>query len=46
MKKYTSEIALMVTAFIWGSGFVVSAISLDYYTPYQVLAGRFLVGAV
>lgn len=46
MKKYISEIALMMTALIWGSGFVASAISLKYYTPYQILAGRFLIGAV
>ncbi|NLB20355.1 MAG: EamA family transporter, partial [Clostridium sp.] len=46
MRKYMSEIALMITALIWGSGFVASAISLEYYTPYQILAGRFLVGAV
>ncbi len=46
MRKYISEISLMVTALIWGSGFVVSSISLNYFTPYQVLAGRFLIGAV
>ena len=46
MRKYMSEIALTITALIWGSGFVASAISLEYYTPYQILAGRFLVGAV
>lgn len=46
MRKYIGEIMLCITAIIWGSGFVVSAISLDYYTPYQVLAGRFLVGFI
>lgn len=40
------EIALTITAIIWGSGFVASAISLDYFTPYQILAGRFLIGAI
>lgn len=38
------EIGLIITAIIWGSGFVASAVSLDYYTPYQILAGRFFVG--
>ncbi|WP_026581456.1 DMT family transporter [Bacillus sp. J33] len=46
MKKYLGEISLMVTAIIWGSGFVASAISLEYYTPYQIMAGRFLVGFI
>lgn len=46
MGKYIGEVMLCITAIIWGSGFVMSAISLDYYTPYQVLAGRFLIGVV
>jgi drug/metabolite transporter (DMT)-like permease len=46
MQKYMGEIALMITAIIWGSGFVASSISLDYFTPYQILAGRFLIGAI
>jgi drug/metabolite transporter (DMT)-like permease len=40
------EIALTITAIIWGSGFVASAISLEHFTPYQILAGRFLIGAI
>lgn len=46
MRKYIGEIGLMITAIIWGSGFVASAVTLDYYTPYQILAVRFLIGAV
>src|SRR5699024_6415009 len=46
MKKYIGEIGLTITAIIWGSGFVASAVSLEYYTPYQILAGRFLIGAL
>src|SRR6185437_11187522 len=46
MRKYIGEIGLTITAIIWGSGFVASAVSLDYYTPYQILAGRFLVGVI
>ncbi|MFC5602025.1 DMT family transporter [Sporosarcina koreensis] len=46
MKKYIGEIGLLLTAIIWGSGFVGSAVALDTYTPYQILAGRFLIGAV
>lgn len=46
MKKYFGEIGLMLTAIIWGSGFVGSAVALESYSPYQILAGRFLIGAV
>lgn len=46
MQKYIGEILLIVTAIIWGSGFVSSAIALEYYTPYQIMAGRFLIGAL
>ncbi|QFG00029.1 DMT family transporter [Psychrobacillus glaciei] len=46
MQKYIGEIMLIIIAIIWGSGFVSTAISLEYYTPYQILAGRFVIGAV
>ncbi|GKV68358.1 transporter [Sporosarcina sp. NCCP-2716] len=46
MRKYIGEIGLLVTAIIWGTGFPVSAIALDYFTPYQILAGRFAIGAL
>lgn len=37
---------LFITAIIWGSGFVVSEVSLRYYSPYQILAWRFFIGFV
>ena len=46
MRKYIGEIGLTITAIIWGSGFVASAVALEYYTPYQLMAGRFLIGAL
>lgn len=46
MRNYLGEIGLIITAIIWGSGFVASAVSLEHYTPYQILAGRFLIGVV
>lgn len=46
MKKYTIELGLILTAVIWGSGFPASAIALDYYTPLQIMAVRFVVGAI
>ncbi|MFJ7935115.1 DMT family transporter [Sporosarcina sp. NPDC096371] len=46
MRNYIGEIGLIITAIIWGSGFVASAVSLEHYTPYQILAGRFLIGVL
>lgn len=46
MRKYIGEIGLIITAIIWGSGFVASAVSLEHYTPYQILAARFLIGVI
>lgn len=40
------QIGLFVVAVIWGSGFVFSSVSLDYFTPYQILAMRFLLAFV
>lgn len=46
MRKYIGEIGLTIVAIIWGSGFVASAVSLEHYTPYQILAIRFLIGVI
>lgn len=45
MKQYFANSLLLVTAIIWGSGFVVTDIALKYLTAYQVMAGRFLLAA-
>ncbi|MFJ7982135.1 DMT family transporter [Lysinibacillus xylanilyticus] len=46
MKKYIAEGMLLVTAIVWGSGFVITAIALEYLTAYQVMAGRFLLASI
>lgn len=46
MRKYVGEIGLIITAIIWGSGFVASAIAIEFYTPYQTMFVRFFVGAL
>src|SRR5690625_4897459 len=46
MRKYIGEFGLIFVAIIWGSGFVATAMTLKAYTPYQSMAGRFLVGAI
>jgi len=46
MKQYMADGMLLVTAIVWGSGFVVTAIALEYLTAYQVMAGRFILAAI
>ncbi len=46
MRKYIGEVMLIITAIIWGSGFVFSAVSLNYFSPYQILAIRFSIGVI
>ncbi|WPK11448.1 DMT family transporter [Lysinibacillus louembei] len=46
MKKYMGDAMMLITAIVWGSGFVVVAIALKYLTAYQVMAGRFLLAAI
>jgi drug/metabolite transporter (DMT)-like permease len=46
MKQYIGDGMLLITAIVWGSGFVVTAIALDYLTAYQVMAGRFILAAI
>ncbi|QUG41984.1 DMT family transporter [Psychrobacillus sp. INOP01] len=46
MRKYIGELGLAVVAIIWGSGFVASAVSLEHFTPYQILGIRFLIGII
>lgn len=44
--KYKGELGLLTVAIIWGSGFVASDISLGFFTPFQVLAMRFVLAAL
>ncbi|OIK10328.1 hypothetical protein BIV60_21510 [Bacillus sp. MUM 116] len=46
MKQYIGDGMLLITAIVWGSGFVVTDIALKYLTPYQVMAGRFVLAAL
>lgn len=46
MKQYIGDGLLLITAIVWGSGFVVTAIALDYLTAYQVMFGRFVLAAI
>ncbi|EON73681.1 DMT family transporter [Lysinibacillus sphaericus] len=46
MKHYIADGMLLITAIVWGSGFVITAIALEYLTAYQVMAGRFLLASI
>lgn len=46
MKTYIADGMLLITAIVWGSGFVITAIALEYLTVYQVMAGRFLLASI
>ncbi|KIL72312.1 DMT family transporter [Bacillus badius] len=46
MKQYIGDGMLLITAIVWGSGFVVTAIALDYLNAYQVMAGRFVLATL
>ncbi|MBZ4665455.1 DMT family transporter [Mahella sp.] len=47
MKKYRGELGLIVTAMIWGGGFVASKAALETnLTPYQITGIRFLIGTL
>ncbi|GEK32799.1 DMT family transporter [Kurthia sibirica] len=46
MKERTAVMMLMLTAIVWGSGFVMTDIGLVYLSPYQLMAGRFILAAI
>ncbi|KMY52860.1 membrane protein [Bacillus sp. FJAT-27231] len=46
MRQYIGDAMLLITAVIWGSGFVVTAIALEYLNAYQVMAGRFVLATL
>lgn len=46
MLKYKGELLMLITALMWGSGFVGMAIGLEYLTVFQIMAGRFTLAAI
>ena len=46
MKRGMAVAGLIVVTAIWGGGFVASDIALNSLTPMQIMAIRFLLGAV
>ena len=45
-RKILSQAGMLLTAFIWGGGFIVVKNSLDSFSPLWLLAARFSVAAV
>lgn len=46
MGKYKGEILLLITALMWGSGFIGMDIGLEYLTVFQIMAGRFTLATI
>lgn len=45
-KALYADLALLVVAFLWGSGFIVTKNALDYMGPYYILFFRFSISTV
>ena len=46
MGKYKGEILMLITALMWGSGFIGMNIGLEYLTVLQIMAGRFTLATI
>lgn len=46
MQKYKGELLMLITAVMWGSGFVGMAKGLEYWSVFQLMAGRFFLASV
>ena len=46
MRKYKGEFILLLTAIIWGGGFIATDVSLGSMTPLQVMTFRFLIATI
>jgi drug/metabolite transporter (DMT)-like permease len=46
MKKYKGELLMLITAIMWGSGFVGMAMGLEHWTVLQLMALRFTLATV
>lgn len=46
MRAIMGRLALVFVAIIWGNGFPATALALNYYNPYQILALRFTLAFI
>ncbi len=46
MRKYKGEILMLITAIMWGSGFIGMKLGLGHLTVFQLMAGRFILATI
>ena len=46
MMKYKGELLMLITALMWGSGFVGMAMGLEHWTVFQLMALRFTLATL
>lgn len=46
MSRYKGELLMLVTAVMWGTGFVGMAMGLEHFTVFQLMAGRFTLATI
>ena len=46
MKKYKGELLMIITAVMWGSGFVGMSVGLEHWSVMQLMALRFTLATV
>ncbi|MEO4055150.1 DMT family transporter [Solibacillus sp. CAU 1738] len=46
MKKYKGELLMMITAVMWGSGFIGMSIGLEHWSVMQLMALRFTLATI
>ena len=46
LTKYKGELLMLITAIMWGSGFVGMAMGLEHFTVFQLMAGRFTLATI
>ena len=46
MMKYKGELALLFVALIWGTGYVMTSVTLEQFGIFQILAARFLLSTI
>ncbi len=46
MQKYRGELGLLIVTLIWGFGFSITNIALNFCTPYEIMVLRFTIAAL
>ena len=46
LRKYKGELGLLFISIVWGFGFVATDMALELFSPFQIMAVRFLLSSV